>query len=82
MISLDVNGIDILVSPRAMQKLNKLLHRSGVMCDQSSVLPPYWGCTRALGHIGPHVAHGVEYEFGRADTYAVFVESEPTYGGK
>ena len=79
MVSLDVNGIDLLVSERAIGKLNELYLIEGTpVCAYHSLTSPNWGCTREVGHTGIHVAHGYD-DFGNAEAYAVFLIGDPDY---
>ena len=78
MIGIEVNGVDVEIADVAFERLNALMIKfEGLMCNQSSVAVPNWGCTRVRDHKGPHVAHGFD-DCERAETYAVFVEADLT----
>ena len=77
MIVIDVNDKNVLIGDRAYEKLTALFVY-GQICDQSSIYAPNWGCTRPIGHVGPHVAHGV-CDDGEPEAYSVFVDSETTH---
>ena len=78
LISVEVNGFDVLVTARAHRILSSKMVKQGLrmkVCRYSSDLVPNWGCTREAGHEGPHIAHGLGDNL-KPDAYAVFANGE------
>jgi hypothetical protein len=69
---IQVNGEKTWVSDRALDKLNSLDAVPPDVCGREEPYKPHYVCTRNRGHVGPHVAHELDYASDSALTCAVW----------